>query len=298
MGRYARGGAFKTVSAFAVVVGLVMITVFVARSALRSAESNTPAGSDVVVRLQGGGTVTFATVSGAGTTSKLEFPARAYDALDHDYPLKCADISTSAVYSGGITVRLPYRLPRQYSEDGIRLLHSATGIAWRDVTTSIDKRNDRVTGRIGSLWRFAVVYLKYPGVTRVMPRIAAKGSTVSMRISGLGFWSTPASDPSVRLQCGSESIAGTNVVVHGAKRIICDVAIPPGASTGPWRVIVTSPDGYDTIDHRYLKIVDQAPSAPGPLRSAAITDPPSSPCERMFALLVLVPSRVAVGGRP
>jgi hypothetical protein len=232
-----------------------MVAVFVVRSALHAVESNTPVGTVVVVRLQGGGTVTFGNVSSAGTTSKMEFPARAYGALDHYYALKCADISTSAVYSGGITVRLRYRLPGKFSEDGVRLLHSATGTTWRDVTTSIDKDNDRVTGRIGSLWRFAVVYLQYPGVTRVVPRRALKGSTVKVQISGFGYWNTSTSKPTVRLDRGSDSISGTNVVVRGPHRISCDFTIPPDAGTGPWRVIVTSPDGYDTIDRRYLVIV-------------------------------------------
>jgi hypothetical protein len=255
MGRYAQGGAFRTLSVFALVVGLVMMAVFVVRSALHAVESNTPAGNGVVVGLEGGVTVTFGVVSGAGSTGKLAFPARGTAMFDHFYPLKCMDLSTTAAYSGGVTIRLSYRLPYRFSEDGVRLLYSARGAGWHDVTTSLDRHHDRVSGHVRSLSRFASVYLQYPGLTAVTPRSVARGGTVSVHVSGFGFWSTSTSDPTVRLDRGSDSISGTNVVVRGPDRISCDFTIPVDAGTGPWRVIVTSPDGYDTIDRRHLMIV-------------------------------------------
>jgi hypothetical protein len=124
---------------------------------------NTPEGSSVQVEPEPGLNMTFDTVSEGGTTTVetsdtapgggpggLEFLGTYYD------------INTTCVYSGPITISLTYddsgMTPEQ--EVNLRLMHWVTADQmWVDITTSVDRVKNVITGVTDSLSVFAIAQL-------------------------------------------------------------------------------------------------------------------------------------------
>jgi hypothetical protein len=113
---------------------------------------NTPVGTGVDVALHGA-SITFESVTGAGVTSvDVLNPAAVGPALPDGYLTAGAlyyDVSTTATYTGEVTVCLPYGTLAD-----AHILHY-DGSIWIDV--SLELRADLVCGAVGSLSPFAVV---------------------------------------------------------------------------------------------------------------------------------------------
>jgi parallel beta-helix repeat protein/predicted outer membrane repeat protein len=122
--------------------------------------NNTPAGTNVGVLLEApGGTealVTFATVSAAGNTTVTE--ATSVPALPSNFQLGAStfDVSTTATFSGPITICLPYDPDLFTDPNAVRILHFENG-AWVDVTAFVNVTGEQVCGTVSSLSPFAVV---------------------------------------------------------------------------------------------------------------------------------------------
>jgi len=118
---------------------------------------NTPVGSNVTVSLEGG-TVTFPTVSESGTTTMTTSTENPGGPTPSDFRViegEFVDISTTASYSGNITVGISYDETQVVSEESLRLFHW-NGSEWEDVTTSVDTVNNIVYGEVASLSPFFI----------------------------------------------------------------------------------------------------------------------------------------------
>ncbi len=122
----------------------------------------TSAGSDVTVSPGSGTTLTFANVSSEGqTTVTTSSTAPALPAgFSLGEPPTFYDISTTATYSGLVTVCLTYD-PAQYGDPAnLRLLHYENN-GWVDATTSNDTTEHVICGQVGSLSPFVVASRLY-----------------------------------------------------------------------------------------------------------------------------------------
>ncbi|HMQ26814.1 MAG TPA: DNRLRE domain-containing protein, partial [Acidimicrobiales bacterium] len=122
--------------------------------------NNTPAGTDVGVLLDTGGgdvLITFATVTAAGNTTAVETTSAPALPSNILVGVSTYDISTTATFSGPITICLPYD-PDQYADTNtIRLYHFENGV-WVDVTLYVNLTAEQVCGQVSSLSPFAVVF--------------------------------------------------------------------------------------------------------------------------------------------
>lgn len=129
--------------------------------------TNTPAGSNVVVSLVDDygalrGTATFSQVSSASNTfvtNPYSPPAPVsgmFSVGNPNDPSRYFDVSTLAVYGGGVDICLFYdenNIPGP--ETSLVLVHY-NGSAWEDVTTSRDTVNNKVCGYVSTLSPFAI----------------------------------------------------------------------------------------------------------------------------------------------
>jgi Leucine-rich repeat (LRR) protein/murein DD-endopeptidase MepM/ murein hydrolase activator NlpD len=115
---------------------------------------NTPVGSPVTVPLNGVA-VTFNNVTVAGNTTYTSQQVNPGGGLPSDFRLQgqFVDISTTATYSGPITISLSYD-PSIPNPQNLKLFHWYGG-HWDDVTTSVDTVAHIVHGQVNSLsWFF------------------------------------------------------------------------------------------------------------------------------------------------
>jgi hypothetical protein len=118
---------------------------------------NTPVGEDVTVSLENG-TVTFPTVSESGTTTvtmSTENPGGPTPSSFRVIEGEFVDISTTATYSGNITVGISYDETQVGNEETLRLFHW-NGSEWEDVTISVDTVENIVYGEVASLSPFFI----------------------------------------------------------------------------------------------------------------------------------------------
>ncbi|MFC1987725.1 PKD domain-containing protein [Chloroflexota bacterium] len=118
---------------------------------------NTPVGSDVTVSLESG-TVTFPTVTENGTTTMTTSTENPVDPTPSDFYViegNFTDITTTATYSGNITVGISYDESQVDNEGSLRLFHW-NGSEWQDVTTSVDTVENIVYGEVDSLSPFFI----------------------------------------------------------------------------------------------------------------------------------------------
>jgi hypothetical protein len=149
---------------------------------------NTPAGSQVAVVPADGASITFADVSSPGTTSFASEPdAQWYppppDGFRLGEPPAFYEISTTASFTGGVTVCVDYSKVAFSVEWGLGLYHYENG-TWTNITTSVDTTNNRICGVATSLSPFAIFGAPLPPVSVVgfappLAPLAAVGSPVS-----------------------------------------------------------------------------------------------------------------------
>ena len=119
--------------------------------------TNTPAGSNVTVSLESG-TVTFPTVNESGTTTMTTSTENPVEPTPSDFYViegNFYDITTTANYSGLITVGISYDESQVGNEESLVLFHW-NGSEWEDVTTYVDTVNNIMYGQVASLSPFFI----------------------------------------------------------------------------------------------------------------------------------------------
>jgi hypothetical protein len=133
---------------------------------------NTPTGTQVAVVPADGATITFDGVASPGTTGfarSADLSSLGYELLPPPTDLRLGDpavfyeISTTAAYTGGITVCLDYSKITFGVEWGLGLYHYENG-SWVNITTSVDAANNRICGVATSLSPFAIFGAPLPPV--------------------------------------------------------------------------------------------------------------------------------------
>jgi hypothetical protein len=146
----------------------------------------TPSEAPVVVQPTATTTLTFSQVTGGGQTTviplsdpedlALTIPADFSVASDPENPSNGVatfyEVSTTATFTGSITLSFKYDEAKYGDESRVRLLHGVvTGTdpvsgrpiyRWDDITTSVDTENNIVYGQTSSLSPFAVLEQRAP----------------------------------------------------------------------------------------------------------------------------------------
>ena len=134
-------------------------------------------------------TLTFDSVTTAGTTtlqtsSTGPTPPAGYRA---GTPARYEDLSTTAVFTGGVRVCIDYSGRTFADEAGLRLFRR-TGSTWTDVTVSNDPAANVICGRSTSLGVFALFAPNRPPVASVTEPaggyVVTEGDTVTLQGSG------------------------------------------------------------------------------------------------------------------
>jgi hypothetical protein len=117
----------------------------------------TPSGSNVSVDLGNSIELTFDSVVYAGETTVTTSTTPPTPQSGFDVNGTYYDISTTATFSGFVTVTLPYDPATVPDPFALRLLHyDETLDTWVDVTQSVDTGNFTITGVVSSFSEFAV----------------------------------------------------------------------------------------------------------------------------------------------
>ena len=119
--------------------------------------TNTPVGSNVTVSLESG-TVTFPTVNESGTTTMTTSTENPVEPTPSDFYViegNFYDITTTANYSGLITIGISYDEAQVGNEESLVLFHW-NGSEWEDVTTYVDTVENIVYGQVASLSPFFI----------------------------------------------------------------------------------------------------------------------------------------------
>jgi uncharacterized repeat protein (TIGR01451 family) len=225
---------------------------------------NTLAGSNITVAADPllAVTVTFASVSSAGTTTASAIdPQVAPAAFRNGFTPQAYELSTSATFAGAITVSVAYN-PANYRKPArVRLFHLENGV-WVDRTVTVDTVNHRIYASLPSLSKVAVFEpenrapVAVAGGDRVVPASGAQGAvvkldgsasadadgdTLSYRWSGPFAGTTSGANPSLSLPVGKSAV--TLVVNDGevdsapatANVTVSDFALSLGQSTASVR---------------------------------------------------------------
>jgi len=174
-----------------------------------TAGATLPNGSSTVVsatfdNVTAGGSTT-ATASSSGPAAPKDFRL--------GVPPLYYDISTSAIFTGNVTLCFSWQEGQFQREAGIRLFHYQNA-AWIDVTTSLDTTGNRVCGQVSSLSPFVLAEPSYSftgffqPVDNPLTRNTVKaGSAIPVRFSlsgnkGLGIFD-PGYPASQTVQCNT-----------------------------------------------------------------------------------------------
>ncbi len=133
-------------------------------------EINTPSGEDVTVTFEDNSSVEFDNVTSEGTTS-LTYLGKVGNKTSTFYKIdvnNVYDISTTAEYSGSITIAIHYNSsgtftlrPNQNESEDVRLFHYDPSLdEWFDVTSSVDIVNDIVYATVDHLSIYGVGILR------------------------------------------------------------------------------------------------------------------------------------------
>ncbi|MBA7648904.1 hypothetical protein ES703_56694 [subsurface metagenome] len=119
--------------------------------------TNTPVGSNVTVSLESAA-ITFPDVHESGTTTATTSTENPGGPTPSDYYVieeNFIEITTTASYSGLITVGIRYDEAQVGNEESLRLFHW-NGSEWEDITTSVDTVENIVYGQVASLSPFFI----------------------------------------------------------------------------------------------------------------------------------------------
>ncbi len=118
---------------------------------------NTPVGSDVTVSLESAA-VTFPDVQESGTTTATTLTENPADPTPSDFYViagNFVEITTTAIYSGLVTVGIRYDESQVSNEESLVLFHWS-GSEWEDITTYVDTVENIVYGEADSLSLFFI----------------------------------------------------------------------------------------------------------------------------------------------
>jgi len=118
---------------------------------------NTPVGSDVTVSLESAA-VTFPDVQESGTTTATTLTENPADPTPSDFYViagNFVEITTTASYSGLVTVGIRYDESQVDNEESLVLFHWS-GSEWEDITTYVDTVENIVYGEADSLSLFFI----------------------------------------------------------------------------------------------------------------------------------------------
>jgi len=119
--------------------------------------TNTPVGSDVTVSLQSG-TVNFQDVEESGTTTMTTSTENPGGPTPSDFYViegNFVDITTTATYTGPVTLGITYD-ETQVGDEGSLVLFHWNGSAWEGITTYVDTVENIVYGQVASLSPFFI----------------------------------------------------------------------------------------------------------------------------------------------
>jgi sugar lactone lactonase YvrE len=244
---------------------------------------NTPAGSDVSVQPVDATTgtrpveLTFSDVTQAGTsslttTSTGPAPPSSFKLGD---PATFYELTTTALFSGSITVCIDYSDLTVGDELNLRLFHFEGG-AWVDTTVSLDTTNDIICGSATSLSPFAVFESETPlpvadaGPDQTIECSSPAGILVTLDGSS-SF--DPQGDPLTYTWTGPFPEGGGTVT-----DVSPTVTLPPGIST----VSLSVSDGQgDSISDRVAISVAVQPDGFQPPLSALVPEGMTAPLPNM-----------------
>ncbi|MFH1725126.1 MAG: carboxypeptidase-like regulatory domain-containing protein, partial [Elusimicrobiota bacterium] len=165
----------------------VQVTLAAGQTLIVDFPPNTPSGEDVVVESDEGTTLTFDEVTGDGTTTVTESaggqpPPTGFKLLKDYY-----EITTTAQYSGPITVSLAYDdTGLGKKEKNLKLMHLEGG-NWVNVTTYLDMDNNVIYGEVSHLSEFAIMEQEtIPAVVDIDPgtlNLASQGRWITCYIT-------------------------------------------------------------------------------------------------------------------
>ena len=209
---------------------------------------NTPPGQNVSV-LVGGAYITFGEVTTLGNTTLTTSttPPAGPAPSGFQFLETWYDISTTATWSGTVTITLPYNpagLPEGMNEEDLRLYHwEGEPAGWKDVTVlPVDTESNRITAQVTSLSPFAIGYPIYQFHGFLPPldgshKSFKRGSTIPIkfRISDAAGNPVPEAAATLAIDYGeSDAAPGDPEVVSSA----------PGDSGNEFR--------YDPADDLYI----------------------------------------------
>ena len=173
---------------------------------------STLVGSNVGVTLPGA-TLTFNTVTSSGNSAVLtsaENPAGGIPSGMGVVGSPFLDITTTAVYTGPITVGLYYDASHIINEGILKLFHW-NGNLWEDITTLADTVNDVVFGQVSSLSWFAIMQpiTSVSGVTMEVNGNILPGVTITLDGN-----STALSDQDGQFEINATATGDFTVTAH------------------------------------------------------------------------------------
>ncbi len=213
-----------------------------------------------------GTTVTFTQVTGSGTTSAAL--SSSGPAAPSNFQLSALptyyDVSTTAAYSGSITVCLPYD-PSAYSDTSqVRLLHW-NGSSWDDVTSSLLQADDIVCGTTTSLSPFVVAQALQQGQSISFgPLASSVYGAAPITLTATASSGLPVSYTAA----GACTITGSTVNVSGVGA--CTVTAYQ-AGNASWTAAAPVSQSF-AINPATLKV-----TAPSPTRAYGSTNPVLAP---------------------
>lgn len=171
----------------------------------------TPAGTGVIVSPGGGVTVVFESVTSGGDTMVTTSttgppPPPGLEIVGLGGQPTYYDVSTTATFSGQVTVCINYDQSQVAGPESDLKLHHYVGTGFVDVTQSVDPANDNICGKTTTLSVFAVME----------PAGAVGGIADLPEVDGAPLATSGSSGPSVGQLAGVAAAAGTGVIMLGA----------------------------------------------------------------------------------
>lgn len=223
-----------------------------------------PAGQNQTVTI-GNATLTFSDVTTAGYITQTTSSNNAGGALPSEYKLlgNYYDITTTASYSGTITITMSYDPTAVNNQNNLKLMHF-DGTTWQDITTSVDTVNHTITGVTTSLSPFAIAELQ-PDTTpptmtnfQLSPYVIANGSSSTISVSAQDDLTGVASVSYTLTSSSGQVTTGDLSFISPSG--VWQATVSP--ATGVYAVKLTATDvagNQSTSDNLYLAVFD--PSA-------------------------------------
>ncbi len=224
-------------------------------------DTSIPSGQNQTVTI-GNAALTFSDVTTAGYIVQTTSSNNAGGALPSEYKLLGTyyDLTTTASYTGTITVTLSYDPAAVKNQNNLKLWHF-DGTTWHDITTAVDTVNHTITGTTSSLSPFAIGEKDATPPTftnfQLSPYVVANGNSSTISVSaqddltGVHTVSYSLTSSSGQVTTGDLSFISPSGVWQAS--------ISP--TTGVYAVKITATDftgNQSTSDNLYLAVYDSS----------------------------------------